>query len=323
MGARRRSITLEGTGYLPSGTSGVTMIAPAEPAKKMVSIDESSFDARYGHHVYLHEGVAYTPDMTAAAMRSIVAFPMDPRDVCVVGYPKSGTNWVAIILARLYPYWGSTRFSASGRVPDLHVPSRPAIGFEGLGEALSSPPPRLLKTHSRFSHMPHAFRDRHVGRAVYITRNPKDVCDSYFGQLGPWLPTHWSWERHVQAFIAGHVFFGSWLENVLSWHARRDSGNVLHLSYEQMRRDPRAAVERIVAFVGPDEASDIDRVVAETGFEAMQKGELRERYQPQMVRRAGLAGGWRKRFTAAQSEAMDHAFAAALRAAGIEIDYGD
>lgn len=295
----------------------------AEPARKMESVAESRLDPAYGYNVFLHDGVAYTPDMTVAQMQSIEDFPMDARDVTVVGYPKSGTNWLTIILSRLYPHWESTKVSAAGRVPDLHVPSRPAIGFEGLGEALASPAPRLLKSHSGVAHMPRAFREGRLGRVVYITRNPKDVCDSYFGQLSPWLPEGWGWDQHVDAFIEGRVFFGLWLSNVIGWHALGEAEGILHIGYEAMGRDRRAAVERIVDFLGPVEPGAIDRVLAETRFDAMQTGDLKDRYQPQMLRREGKAGGWKNRFTVAQSEAMDAAFADALRAHRVPIDYGE
>lgn len=294
----------------------------AEPARKMRSVEEAVHDSRFGYHVYLRDGIAYTPDVTDEIAATIENFPIGERDVIAAGYPKSGTNWLTITLSRLYPGWETTKVSGAGRAPSLDVPSRPAIGFEGLDECLAAPSPRLMKCHSPLQHMPAAFRDRGIGRAIYITRNPKDVCDSYFGQLQPWLPPEWTWDKHVDAFIEGHIFFGSWLDNVRGWHKRDEVSGVLHLGFEEMKRDRRAAIERIVAFVGPVADGAIDRVVAETDFRAMQEGELRTHYQPQMIRREGKAGGWKRRFTVEQSERIDAAFAAALEAAGIDIDYG-
>lgn len=299
----------------------------AEPAQKMESVTESQFDPRYGYNVFLHDGVAFTPDMTHAGIAAIDAFPLDPSDVTVVGYPKSGTNWVTIVLSRLYPGWACTKNPGSnegGRVPDLHVPNRPSIGFVGFEHALASSAPRLMKSHANFRHMPRAFREDHIGKAIYITRNPKDVCDSYFNQLAGsgWFADDWTWDDHFNAFIEGRVFFGSWLENVVGWHAHHEEHGVLHIGYEEMNRDRRGTVEKIVGFLGPVPPGTIDRVLEETAFDAMQKGDLKKLYQPQMVRREGKAGGWRKRFSVDQNERMDTAFSDRLREAGVPIDYG-
>src|SRR3954469_23411979 len=125
--------------------AAVTATELADPATKMGSVDEAVFDPRCGYHVYLRDDVAYTPDVTDAIAATIEAFPLGERDVIAAGYPKSGTNWLTITLARLYPDWETTKVTGTGRAPSLDVPSRPAIGFEGLDECLAAPSPRLMK----------------------------------------------------------------------------------------------------------------------------------------------------------------------------------
>ena len=298
------------------------MVEIAEPARKMSSIAEACYEPGFGHHVFLHDGIGYTPDMTRKMIAEIQRFPMHRDDLIIAGYPKSGTNWLNITLDSLYPDWGTTRTTANGQIPELTVPDRPAIGFAGFESCLASPPPRLMKTHVPFEHTPRAFREDRVGRAIYITRNPKDVCDSYMNQLSGWLPADWSWEKHLEAFLDGQVFFGSWLRNVTSWHKKGIEDGVLHISFEEMQRNKRATIERIVEFVGPTELQTIDQVIAETDFDTMQKSELGKKYQPQMLRRSGKSGGWKSRFTVEQSERMDAIFGPTLAAAGISIDYG-
>lgn len=293
----------------------------AAPGKLMESVDEGIYDARYGHHLFDRDGVAYTPDMTRAGIAAIEDAELAPGDISVVGYPKSGTNWAAIIVARLYPDLACNR-EHDGRIPDLHVPDRPQIGFLGFETALGDAPPRLFKSHAQYRHMPRAFREG-TSKVVYIWRNPRDVCESCQNQLAGWLPEGWTWEDHVNAFIHGHVFFGSWLDNVIGWHEHRDDPNVLILSYEEMNRDRLAAVRQIVNFLGPVEPGRIEQVLTETEFSNMQKGDLAKLYQPQMVRREGKSGGWRARFTDEQVAAMDAAFSAPLAAAGIKVDYGE
>jgi hypothetical protein len=283
--------------------------------------EESRFDARYGYKIFLYNGVAYTPDATVQFVHDIDAFPMGADDVIVSGYPKSGTNWLNIVLANLYDHWETTKITHEHRVPELSVPCRPSINFDGYGKCIAAASPRLMKTHLPLSHMPRAFRDARIGKVVHVTRNPKDVCDSYFNNLQNWIPEGWTWDDHVDAFLRGYVFFGSWLDNVLSWHTHGVQDRVLNISYEEMKRDPRAAVERIVGFVGPAEPGKIDAVASATDFEAMKKSGLDRQYQPNMKRRGARVGAWKTRFTVEQSERLDAAFDPALRAAGIRVCY--
>jgi Sulfotransferase domain len=304
----------------------MTTVELAPPAKQMVTVEEATFDPKCGYHVFMHEGVPYLPDATAKFIETMLAFPLGDQDVITAGYSKSGTNWLTITLSRLYPaYWQSTKVSGTGRVPQLCIQSRPAIKMEGLTECLASKSPRLLKNLAPVQHMPRAFLEKGMGKVIYITRNPKDVCESYFNQLKPWFRPDWNWDKHLEAFINGNVFYGSWLKHVVGWHSRGVDQGVLHIGYEDMKKDPARVLKRIVDFVGrPVEPGAIARVLDETSFRTMQENpEMRALYQPNMQRREGVAGGWKKRFTVAQSEAIDQAFGPTLKSAGIRVDYGE
>jgi sulfotransferase family protein len=281
----------------------------------------ATFDPRYGCHVYLHKGVAYTSNCTSEFVQGIENFPMDEKDVVVVGYPKSGTNWLNIVLSRLYDDWETIKRTHEGRVPELSLPCREDVKFDGYGKCIASPPPRLSKTHLQFGHMPIAFREKKIGKAIYIRRNPKDVCDSFYNNISHYFAPDWTWANYFDAFMDGHVYFGSWLDNVFSWHEKGLKDNVLHLTYEGMKRDPRGAIERIVDFIGPVPPSRIDDVITATDFQNMKKSGLDRLYQPGMKRREAKVAAWKKRLTVEQSERMDALWGPKLKAAGIDVDY--
>ncbi len=276
--------------------------------------------ADYPIDVFLHGGHAYTSDTTLQLVRDIEAFPVGGDDLIIVGFPKSGTNWMNIVLAQLYDHWETTKRTPGNVVPEFSVPMRPAVGFQGYDVCVDSPSPRLMKTHLAFPLMPRAFREGH-GRAIFIARNPKDVCDSFFNNLRKVLHDGWGWDEFVDAFLRGTMPFGPWLDSVCGWYDRMGSNQVLHLTYEGAQMDHRGALEQIVEFVGPVTPGRTDEVLAVMGFEAMHEAGLDQKFQPGMARRQGKIGGWRRHFTVDQSERFDELIDAPLRARGIAMRY--
>ena len=277
------------------------------------------YEPDYGYEVYVHRGVAYSRFAWPEFIAAIEDFPLHDDDVMLVGPPKSGTNWLDIMVAHLYDHWGTTKISRNGIVPEICLPNIERLGFDGYGTCLRAESPRLMKSHLPSDHMPLAFRDHGVGRAVVITRNPKDVCDSYFNQLKPALTL--DWDQFVPAFAAGKTPFGPWLHNVLSWREPKYADRVLHLTYEEMRRDIRAELKRLTDFLGPVSPERLEKVIADTEFEAMKTNGLSKEYQSMMVIRSAQVGGWKRRFTVAQSEYFDEVLDKPLRERGIEMIY--
>ena len=281
----------------------------------------AQYREEYGAAVYLHEGVAYTPNVTPAFLEGIENFPMEDGDVIVAGHPKSGTNWMDITLAHLFDHWETCKITPNRVVPELSVPDDLDSDFQGFNKCIAAPSPRLMKTHLPYNLLPRAFREDHVGKAIYVTRNPKDVCDSYFHNLKTVVNGDWTWEQHYEAFLRGTLFFGPWLDNVISWY-ENGGDRVLRLKYEEMHIDKRGTLERIIDFVGVPVASErLDQIIRDTDFEAMKKSGMDKQYQPSMTRRQGKAGGWKTRFTVEQSERFDRELDAPLRARGINMIY--
>nr|XP_006819604.1 PREDICTED: estrogen sulfotransferase-like [Saccoglossus kowalevskii] len=63
--------------------------------------------------------------LTETALERIRNFPVEMDDVFIVGFPKSGTTWLQIVLSSLYEDWGTCRMNSHGRVPLLEMPTVP------------------------------------------------------------------------------------------------------------------------------------------------------------------------------------------------------
>jgi Sulfotransferase domain len=178
---------------------------------------EGRFEPAYGCKVFAYGGGAFTFESSRRFVEALRDFPLGDDDVVVVGFPKSGTNWLQITLANLYDQWGTTALTG-GAVPQLDIPSRE--GFQGYEYSLAAASPRLMKAHCLYDHMPRAFREDGRGKVINIMRNPKDVCDSFYHQLDSlreYMGLTSDWNGFVESFANGNVPFGPWLDHVIGW----------------------------------------------------------------------------------------------------------
>ncbi|MGE0385956.1 MAG: sulfotransferase domain-containing protein [Gammaproteobacteria bacterium] len=291
-------------------------MSPAKP--------ECAFDPRYGMVVLDYDGIAWGPPTTVELVEAVKLFPCDSSDVLVTAFPKSGTNWMQIMLANLYDDWGTCAITPHRRVPQLEYD---APDFEGHAMSLAARPPRLMKCHLPADRMPHAWYTER-SKVIYMARNPKDVCVSFRHQLQALGSQVFDgdWPSWVERFAAGRTIYGAWLDHVTGWRRLGPADGVLHVTYEAMRRDPAGTMRRVIEFIGkPVEPGRFERVVEAALFENMKASGLAEQINVGVKRdefmRKGEVGDWKNWFTPAQSALFDTRIDAPLRAAGIALEY--
>ncbi|KAL1485198.1 hypothetical protein MTO96_032116 [Rhipicephalus appendiculatus] len=108
--------------------------------------------------------------------------------------------------------------------------------------------PGVLKTHFPFNKQPYS----PLARYIYVTRNPYDVCVSYYYHMNSRMSkkSHASFDRFFKLFIAGKVSYGDYFEHLLSWYEHRNDPNVLFFTYEQMKEDTVFWTLKIADFIG-------------------------------------------------------------------------
>lgn len=270
---------------------------------------------------------------TVQDLGDIKHFPLEDDDLLVVGFPKSGTSWLQVMITNLWDDW-KTCGGGQRKVPSLHGRNAFEGKYYGYADALALESPRLMKTHLHLELMPSRWPQH--GKVVHITRNPKDVCVSLYHELRHMRRTDPSAEvqaedfsSHVDDFLAGRVPWGPFTDNVLGWH-KMEHPNLFKTTYEQARRNTTAVLESIIDFVGrPVPEGRVAEVVATTDFDAMKKSDLRNQINHPDMRedtttpfmRKGIVGDWKDWFTVAQSERMDDEIVAPLDAAGLELIY--
>jgi Sulfotransferase domain len=279
------------------------------------------FDPIFGMDVLVYDGIAWGPPTTVELVEAVKQFPLDPSDVLVSGFPKSGTNWMQIMLANFWDDWGPYELTGSRRVPSIEYIGP---GTDGYDIAVASAPPRLMKNHMPMKAMPSAW-SRVKSKVVYMTRNPYEVCASFFNQLSiPSLHFHGDWDRWVEQFVAGNTLYGGWLDHVIGWHNKGEQDGVYHISYEALSRDPFDVTRQVVEFLGkPLDEERFTDVVTKALRENMDKSGFSEQITVQDLksyRREGKVGASRSQFSPAQVALFEAKIFGPLRAAGVPIE---
>jgi hypothetical protein len=214
--------------------------------------------------------------VTRTITKMMTRFPRDyapkAHDVLVCSYYKSGTNWTMQIAVQI-AHRGRGEFEHIHDLvpwPDMTMRAGVAIPLDDDAPQRSAPTGlRVIKTHVALDALPYS----QAARYICVVRDPKDVFVSSYHftramVLGPLMPSVEAW---LDTYLSQDTALGSWARHVASGWRLRDSGNVLFLTYESMRTDLPAAVDKIAAFMGVALAADERAAVIERSTFAYMK----------------------------------------------------
>lgn len=173
-----------------------------------------------------------------------------PDDVFIATYPKSGTTLMQMMLYQL-----TTDGSMDFPHIDAVVPYFDRILAKGLIENL--PSPRAFKTHRSIRELPKN------AKIIFVARNPKDSCVSYFYHLVSAADERETIGEFTRRFVEGDVPLGSWYSHLEACLPYLGEKRVLFLSYDELRRDLPGVVERVASFCGVELGEDKKKRVVE------------------------------------------------------------
>jgi hypothetical protein len=266
-----------------------------------------------------------------------VRYTPGPHDVVVMTFPKSGTNWMMQIAHQLIHHGKGEYDHIHDLIPWPDIETMPgfmrryAVPLAQATAWESSPErKRVIKTHFNWDLIPYSPDARYIA----VIRDPKDVfVSSYFflrdGLYGGAMPKVDTWYRGYLSknFMMG----GSWGINAAGYWAARQRPNVLVLSFKSMKKDLRATVKTVAAFLGiaASEAL-IDEVYRLSTFDYMKSidhkfnmGKLIPWREAGAMIRKGRQSGSAELLTPAQQREIDAHFQAELRELGSHFPYAE
>lgn len=219
-------------------------------------------------------------------------FRIQPDDVFVVSYPKSGNTWVRFLLANLIKSPGDDVdfHSVHDYVPEFSELDRRLDGLAG---------PRLIKSHETYNSL--------YPKVVYVVRDGRDVYVSYYHYLRNRLPGDVSFGD----FLCEDTYRqGKWSRHVASWlDPLEHSSQLLLVRYEDLLADCTGQVRQLADFVGLDVTEEqIQASVHNSSFDVMRNLEEKRgraygsKDKADRFVRKGTAGNWRDVFGKREKE---------------------
>ena len=189
------------------------------------------------------------------------AFRPRADDVIITPWSKSGTTWLQQIVHGLRS-GGDMDFDDISRIsPWIEVADALGIDLDAEQGWL----PRAFKSHYSYVDVPKG------ARYIVSFREPRPVMISYYRFYEGWLFEPGT--VTMDEYLAGHLNRArgkDYWTHMESWWRRRDTDNVLLLSYELMKEDLRPTVSKVADFIGVDADSDlIDLVTRQSSLEFM------------------------------------------------------
>ncbi|XP_070549946.1 amine sulfotransferase-like [Ptychodera flava] len=289
--------------------------------------------------------IEHAHDIRAVKERDIDrAWDMRESDVLVVTFPKSGTLWMLNVISTMYEDMNMYLSPTDKAVRLCYVYEKTDEFVPGLyGEHVrcvkknipKMASPRLLACHIHPQHFHSSWREgNRKCKIIYITRNPKDVCVSFyhFMRSVKFSRMELTWEGWVQQFAKGKVWFGPWLEHVSSWQRYGRQDNVLHLHYEDMKLDLKSQILRVAEFLErPLSEERLDMVVQRSSVASMRSRGVDSRLKAIMDEgswdssgayiRKGQSGNWKNHFTVTQSEWFDEYLKMEIEKKSLTVNY--
>ncbi|XP_058828218.1 luciferin sulfotransferase-like [Topomyia yanbarensis] len=229
----------------------------------------------------------------------LLNFEVKADDIWIASYPKSGTTWVqemVWLISNDLDFNTARATVIRDRSPFLEVSTIFDIGEESSSFAYTTetPSPRLIKTHLPVALLPPQIWNVKP-KIVNIRRNPKSVAVSYYHHSNEFKGTK---EAFIRSFMKDLQLYSPYHRHVIEYNQLKNYGNILNLSFEDMKRDLKASVLKTCDFLGWSYAdAKIDELCRHLSFENMAKNlavNYEDVFPNEKFIREGAIDGWKK-----------------------------
>nr|XP_019556548.2 sulfotransferase 1A1-like [Aedes albopictus] len=200
---------------------------------------------------------------------SIKDLEVRPDDVWLAAYPKSGITWcqeMIWLVCNDLQYEKAATLTVDSRWCYLDLCSKKK--HEGPLPMDFAPSPRFVKSHLPVALLPDQIWTVRP-KMVYIRRNPKSVAVSCFHHYASIYGCTATKEQFMQAFLKDQVLSSPYHRHVIEYH-HLDYPNMLHLCYEDMKRDLKGTLRRVCSFFNKSYSEDqLETLTKHLSFESL------------------------------------------------------
>ncbi|KAJ7342207.1 hypothetical protein JRQ81_009663 [Phrynocephalus forsythii] len=283
------------------------------PEKQQGETDKTtSKDGLFLYNGGLYPAIISSPE----TLKLLHTFKARKDDVVLVGYAKTGTNWVAQMLLELEAASGKydeeEKKQRKQQLEELKIAPYLEFGDPGKFERMEKlPSRRLIKTHLIPHKIPRSIFEQKA-KMLVLFRNPKDTAVSYyhFSQGMRLIPNKQPWDTFFSDFINGKVPYGVYLDHIIAWNKYIDDKNIMFVTYEELKENTTLGLKKMANFFEFSVTDqDIQAIIEKTSFKAMkEKGSETHGMAAKSLFRKGIVGDWKSLFTEEQSKEMDRRF---------------
>ncbi|XP_052795354.1 sulfotransferase 1C2A-like [Mya arenaria] len=175
-------------------------------------------------------------------------------DIWLCGYPRSGNTLTQEMtyLIQTLDFGRANSVYLEDRVPWIDAKDDRLQKVKGVDAIEEQIRPRFVKCHLPYDFLPSQLKDG-KGRIIYVSRNAKDVFQSYYrimlwdDQLDTSKETL---NTFFENFVKGKDLYGLWTDHIIGYWKKRDDENVLFLKFEDIVKDMPTVIRTIATFLG-------------------------------------------------------------------------
>lgn len=235
---------------------------------------EQMYEKAFGRaKMYTYKGVVL-PEFIVEQFDDLQKFETRADDIWVISFPRSGTTWLQEIV---YLINSNLKFDRANRI--LLDDRFPYLEFmyPGVKTVEKKMSHRYIKSHLPYALLPKSVVENKP-KIIYIARNPKDVVVSYYHFIRLLYPVtryQGSFDDFFDLFINDKVMYCPWWIHVLEFWEHRHDENILFLTYEELKKDTAATIDKIARFLGKTvNDEDKNKIIHHCSFEMMKNNPM-------------------------------------------------